>query len=131
MKQLSDLWLDGRKEKQFFLGFFNESYLKITSVATIKDSQGSMVAFANLMPAHRSYEMISVDNVTDIAKTFFQTGWFIEGLISQTLIVHFIRTSKIHLVPPGQLVNHRGGIDRKGAHHAHHHISGESHAHSQ
>ncbi len=26
---------------------------------------------------------------------FFQTGWFIEGLISQTIIVHFIRTSKI------------------------------------
>lgn len=26
---------------------------------------------------------------------FFQTGWFIEGLITQTLIVHFIRTSKI------------------------------------
>ena len=28
-------------------------------------------------------------------ETFFQTGWFIEGLISQTVIVHFIRTSKI------------------------------------
>lgn len=28
-------------------------------------------------------------------QTFFQTGWFIEGLISQSLIVHFIRTSKI------------------------------------
>lgn len=26
---------------------------------------------------------------------FFQTGWFIEGLISQTIIVHFIRTAKI------------------------------------
>ena len=25
----------------------------------------------------------------------FQTGWFMEGLISQTMIVHFIRTSKI------------------------------------
>lgn len=29
---------------------------------------------------------------------FFQTGWFIEGLISQTLIVHFIRTSKIPFI---------------------------------
>jgi Mg2+-importing ATPase len=29
---------------------------------------------------------------------FFQTGWFMEGLISQTLIVHFIRTSKIPFI---------------------------------
>jgi len=28
-------------------------------------------------------------------QALFQTGWFIEGLISQTLIVHFIRTSKV------------------------------------
>jgi Mg2+-importing ATPase len=28
----------------------------------------------------------------------FLIGWFIEGLISQTLIVHFIRTSKIPFV---------------------------------
>ncbi|MCL2351514.1 MAG: magnesium-translocating P-type ATPase [Firmicutes bacterium] len=28
----------------------------------------------------------------------FQTGWFIEGLISQLLIVHFVRTSKIPFV---------------------------------
>jgi Mg2+-importing ATPase len=28
----------------------------------------------------------------------FQTGWFVEGLISQTLIVHFIRTSKIPFI---------------------------------
>ena len=26
---------------------------------------------------------------------YFQTGWFVEGLISQILIVHFIRTEKI------------------------------------
>ncbi|MEA5051497.1 MAG: magnesium-translocating P-type ATPase [Oscillospiraceae bacterium] len=32
------------------------------------------------------------------AQALFQTGWFIEGLISQTLIVHFIRTSRIPLL---------------------------------
>lgn len=31
-------------------------------------------------------------------EAFFQTGWFMEGLISQTLIVHFIRTSKIAFI---------------------------------
>ena len=32
------------------------------------------------------------------SQTYFQTGWFIEGLISQTLIVHFIRTSKVAFI---------------------------------
>ncbi len=27
--------------------------------------------------------------------TYFQTAWFLEGLISQTMIVHYVRTSKI------------------------------------
>jgi len=31
-------------------------------------------------------------------QALFQTGWFIEGLISQTLIVHFIRTSEIPFI---------------------------------
>jgi Mg2+-importing ATPase len=31
-------------------------------------------------------------------QSYFQTGWFMEGLISQTLIVYFIRTSKIPFV---------------------------------
>ena len=31
-------------------------------------------------------------------QALFQTGWFIEGLISQTTIVHFIRTSKIPFI---------------------------------
>jgi Mg2+-importing ATPase len=31
-------------------------------------------------------------------QTLFQSGWFIEGLLSQTLIVHMIRTRKIPFV---------------------------------
>ena len=31
-------------------------------------------------------------------ETFFQTAWFVECLISETLIIHFIRTSKIPFV---------------------------------
>jgi len=31
----------------------------------------------------------------EAASRFFQSGWFIEGLLSQTLIVHMIRTEKI------------------------------------
>ena len=29
------------------------------------------------------------------SKSLFQSGWFVEGLLSQTLIVHMIRTEKI------------------------------------
>ncbi|MCK9344494.1 MAG: magnesium-translocating P-type ATPase [Candidatus Pacebacteria bacterium] len=32
------------------------------------------------------------------AQSFFQTGWFIEGLVSQTLIIHMIRTQKIPFI---------------------------------
>ncbi len=39
-------------------------------------------------------------------QTLFQSGWFIEGLLSQTLIVHMIRTRKVPFiqkaVPPGK-----------------------------
>jgi Mg2+-importing ATPase len=31
-------------------------------------------------------------------QTLFQSGWFIEGLVSQTLIVHMIRTQKIPFI---------------------------------
>jgi Mg2+-importing ATPase len=31
-------------------------------------------------------------------QTLFQTGWFVEGLLSQTLIVHIIRTKKIPFI---------------------------------
>ncbi|SQA99278.1 Magnesium-transporting ATPase, P-type 1 [Cedecea neteri] len=32
---------------------------------------------------------------TPEAQTLFQSGWFVEGLLSQTLIVHMIRTRRI------------------------------------
>src|SRR5262249_10869293 len=31
-------------------------------------------------------------------KSLFQSGWFVEGLLSQTLIVHIIRTQKIPFI---------------------------------
>ncbi|ACT07914.1 magnesium-translocating P-type ATPase [Dickeya chrysanthemi Ech1591] len=35
---------------------------------------------------------------TPAAQTLFQSGWFIEGLLSQTLIVHMIRTRRIPFI---------------------------------
>lgn len=33
-----------------------------------------------------------------VAQSLFQSGWFVEGLLSQTLIVHMIRTKKIPFI---------------------------------
>jgi Mg2+-importing ATPase len=35
---------------------------------------------------------------TDARQSLFQSGWFIEGLLSQTLIIHMIRTQKIPFI---------------------------------
>ena len=35
---------------------------------------------------------------TPAARTLFQSGWFVEGLLSQTLVVHMIRTRKLPFV---------------------------------
>ncbi|MEU1148129.1 magnesium-translocating P-type ATPase [Streptomyces sp. NPDC005863] len=35
---------------------------------------------------------------TPARQTLFQTGWFVEGLLSQTLVVHMIRTRKIPFI---------------------------------
>ena len=38
------------------------------------------------------------DCQTPESQSLFQSGWFIEGLLSQTLIVHMIRTRKIPFI---------------------------------
>jgi P-type Mg2+ transporter len=45
---------------------------------------------------------------TSNQQTLFQSGWFVEGLMSQTLIVHMIRTQKIPFIqskPSWQLMS--------------------------
>ncbi|MEA4889849.1 MAG: magnesium-translocating P-type ATPase [Clostridiaceae bacterium] len=62
-----------------------------------------LTRFMNTMGGVSSiYDMLTFISLWFILKynnpssqSFFQTGWFIEGLISQCLIVHFIRTSKV------------------------------------
>ena len=45
--------------------------------------------------------------------SLFQTGWFVESLLTQTLIIHIIRTAKIPVHrEPGQ-----SGADRHDDHH--------------
>jgi Mg2+-importing ATPase len=40
--------------------------------------------------------MLFVFNCWDVSKAaLFQTGWFVESLMTQTLVIHVIRTNKI------------------------------------
>lgn len=52
LKDISDEWLAGRKEKGFSLGFFYEEYLQRAPIALVKDKDGRIVAFANLMSTY-------------------------------------------------------------------------------
>ncbi|WP_010171474.1 phosphatidylglycerol lysyltransferase domain-containing protein [Bacillus coahuilensis] len=48
LKEVSDSWLNGRKEKGFSVGYFCERALTNFHIAVLKDEQGSVVAFATL-----------------------------------------------------------------------------------
>lgn len=61
LRQISDEWLDGQVEKGFSLGYFDEYYLNQASIAVIKDADGTIIAFANLMPSGADKQILSID----------------------------------------------------------------------
>jgi len=50
-------------------------------------------------------------------QTLFQSGWFIEGLLTQTLVVHLIRTPRLDAggIAAARVHDHRGHDARRGA----------------
>lgn len=61
LREISDDWLEGRREKGFSLGWFNEAYLQLTGIAVLRDPSGHILAFANLMPGYDDKQSISID----------------------------------------------------------------------
>ncbi|MZQ74700.1 MAG: bifunctional lysylphosphatidylglycerol flippase/synthetase MprF [Peptoclostridium sp.] len=57
---ISKQWLAGKREKKFSLGWFDEHYLSLSPIATIKDASGRTLAFASIMPLYDK-SAISVD----------------------------------------------------------------------
>ncbi|OTN75999.1 hypothetical protein A5886_001075 [Enterococcus sp. 8G7_MSG3316] len=53
LRDVSDKWLDGRKEKGFSLGFYSETYLNQAPVAVVRNQAGRIVAFASFMPTYQ------------------------------------------------------------------------------
>jgi phosphatidylglycerol lysyltransferase len=61
LRKVSDEWLSrGQVEKVFALGSFSEEYMKTTTVMTVEDMVGNVVAFINLIPSYKSTD-ITVD----------------------------------------------------------------------
>lgn len=60
LKQISDQWLHGRKERGFSLGFFDENYLQRNPIAIVKNEAGEIVSFANIIPSY-SNEIGTID----------------------------------------------------------------------
>lgn len=52
IKIISDKWLGERKEMSFSLGNFDESYLSKNNIATIRDKNNNVIAFASMMPSY-------------------------------------------------------------------------------
>ena len=52
LRQVSDSWLDGRKEKGFSVSYFDENYISRFPVAVLTDPHGNIVAFASLADDH-------------------------------------------------------------------------------
>ena len=60
LREISEIWLDGRKERGFSLGFFDEDYLNMGKIALVKDDTDNIIAFANLMPIYKK-DFSSID----------------------------------------------------------------------
>ena len=60
LEEVSTKWLQGRAEKGFSLGFFDEQYLNTSQIAILRDEEG-IIGFASLMPMYDNDERISVD----------------------------------------------------------------------
>lgn len=61
LKSISDDWLDGRSEKGYSVGFFDEYYLSKEAMGIIKDVDGNIKGFSNIMNMYNNKESFSVD----------------------------------------------------------------------
>ncbi|MGX7172770.1 bifunctional lysylphosphatidylglycerol flippase/synthetase MprF [Enterococcus ratti] len=60
LKEVSDQWLDAKKEMTFSVGKFDKDYLNSASVGIIRDKEEKIVGFVSIMPTYTK-ETISVD----------------------------------------------------------------------
>lgn len=60
LKEISDEWLNGKKEKGFCVGFLDKDYINMDKLAIVKDSDDNIKGFATIMPMYDN-KTLSVD----------------------------------------------------------------------
>ena len=60
LKEISDSWLDGRQEKGFSLGYFDEKYIQLAPIALVRDKDDNVQAFVTFL-ASNGPEEASID----------------------------------------------------------------------
>lgn len=60
IKEVSEEWLNGQKEKGFCVGFLDRDYIEMDKVAIVRNSEGELKGFATIMPMYDG-ETLSVD----------------------------------------------------------------------
>ncbi|MGL5822106.1 MAG: phosphatidylglycerol lysyltransferase domain-containing protein, partial [Sarcina sp.] len=61
LKVISDVWLDGKKEMGFSMGFFDEHYIKKSPVGIVRDENNIVKAFVTIMPTYGDNKMFCSD----------------------------------------------------------------------
>ncbi|HSW85389.1 MAG TPA: phosphatidylglycerol lysyltransferase domain-containing protein [Candidatus Saccharimonadales bacterium] len=63
IRSVSDSWLkiDGRTERGFALGYFNENYLQKCSIHYLVNNKGEAVAFTNQLPLYTASQTVTID----------------------------------------------------------------------
>lgn len=61
LKQVSNEWLKGKKEKSFSVSFYNEEYINLSPVCTLRNTEGELIAFATLGNGYRSSNSTIID----------------------------------------------------------------------
>jgi phosphatidylglycerol lysyltransferase len=80
LRRISDIWLNGREEKGYSLGYFKESYLQRDGIAVLKSEAGEIVAFATLVTSQTENQM-----AVDLMR-------FTKGAPNGTMDVLFVKT---------------------------------------
>ncbi|WP_283678038.1 bifunctional lysylphosphatidylglycerol flippase/synthetase MprF [Lentilactobacillus sp. Marseille-Q4993] len=79
LETISKEWLAGKSEKGFSLGFFDRYYLEKAPVAVMRNADGRIVAFANLMPSDTAeYNSIDLMRSSSDAPSGAMDGIFIK-----------------------------------------------------
>lgn len=69
LKSISNEWLEGRTEKGFSVGYFDEDYLNRVDIAIVKNDENQIIGFASVMPIYGQNVTISVDLVRFLPKS--------------------------------------------------------------